>query len=83
MKLHVTVAFACVGRAVLLCQQFETSLAPIYEFFKMNVQPDYFEKTGGFVPDSAYTNPLKNILKELIARNHIDAEIESRIDRYI
>ena len=83
MNQHMTTAFAAVGRAVWLCQVFETTLAPIYEFFKMNVQPGYFEKTAGYIPDGAYKNPLKNIVKELSTRGHIDPSLESRLEKYI
>ncbi|RVU43060.1 hypothetical protein [Rubrivivax rivuli] len=79
----MTAAFASVGRAVWLCQVFEASLAPIYEFFKMNVQPGYFQKTGGYVAGGAYKNPLKNIVKELSARGNIDPTVESRLEKYI
>ena len=82
MKPHVVHSFVCVGQAVWLCQVFEASLAPIYEFFKMNVQPGYLQKTGGYVPDAAFKNPLKNIVKELASRAQIDPAIEARLDRY-
>jgi hypothetical protein len=83
MKPHMSQALASVGHAVWMCQVFETLLAPIYEFFKMNVQPGYFDKTKGFVPDSAYKNPLRSIVKELSARNQIDISVEAKLDRYI
>ena len=83
MNQHMTTAFATIGRAVWLCQVFEASLAPIYEFFKMNVQPGYFQKTRGYVPDGAYKNPIKNIVKELSTRGHIDKSVESRLEKYI
>ena len=83
MKPHMTQAFASVGHAVWLCQVFETLLAPIYEFFKMNVQPGYFDKTQGFVPNTAYKCPLRNMVKELSAKNQIDRSVEAQLDKYI
>jgi len=66
-----------------MCQIFEASLVPIYELFKMNVEPGYIEKTHGYVPETAYKNPLRNIVKQLSAKGQIDPTVESRLDRYI
>ena len=43
-------AYAAIGRAVAFAQIFETALIPIFEFFKMQTDPGYLEKTGGYVP---------------------------------
>ena len=42
-------AYTAIGRAVFYAQIFETALVPIFEFFKMQAEPGYAEKTGGYL----------------------------------
>ena len=49
----------------------------------MKIQPGYLERTQGFIAETTYKNPLRNIIKELSTRTQIDPEIETRLDRYI
>ena len=43
-------AYAAIGRAVFAAQLFETAFIPIFEFFTMQTDASYLEKTGGAHP---------------------------------
>ena len=58
-------------------------MVPIFEAFKALTDPDYFAKTGGYIPEGAFKAPLKNILKDLAKRGSIAPELEAQIDAFI
>jgi hypothetical protein len=63
-------AYSAIGRAVFAAQLFETALIPIFEFFKMQTEPGYLEKTGGYLPAGAFKIPIKNVVKALSAKGN-------------
>jgi len=76
-------AYAAIGRAVAFAQIFETALIPIFEFFKMQTDPRYLEKTGGYVPAGAFKVPAKNVIKALSAKGDIAPDLEARLNSYV
>lgn len=76
-------AYAAIGRAVVFAQIFETVLVPIFEFFKMQTEPGYLEKTGGFISAGAFKVPIKNIIKALSAKGDIAPDLEERLTSYV
>ena len=79
----MNVAYAAIGRAVLEAQVLETALIPIFEFFKMQTEPGYLEKTGGFVSAGAFKVPVKNVIKYLSERGSIAPDLEARLTQYV
>lgn len=76
-------AYAAIGRAVASAQFLETALVPIFEFFKMQTEPGYLAKTGGFISAGSFKVPIKNIIKELSAKGGIAPELEVRLSEYV
>jgi hypothetical protein len=76
-------AYAAIGRAVLAAQIFETALIPIFEFFKMQSEPGYLEKTGGYIPAGSFKVPVKSIVNALAAKGSIAEDLEDRLSKYI
>jgi len=76
-------AYAAIGRAVAFAQIFETALIPIFEFFKMQTEPGYLEKTDGYLPAGVFKVPVKNIIKALSAKDNIASDLESRLNSYV
>lgn len=76
-------AYAAIGRAVAFAQIFETALIPIFEFFKMQTEPGYREKTGGYVSAGAFKVPVKNIIKALSAKGDLATDLEARLTLYV
>lgn len=76
-------AYAAIGRAVAFAQIFETALIPIFEFFKMQTELGYIEKTGGYLPAGAFKVPVKNIIKALSAKGDIAPDLEARLNSYV
>ena len=76
-------AYTAIGRAVASAQIFETVLIPIFEFFKMQTEPGYLEKTGGYVTAGAFKVPFKNIIKRLSENGEIAPDLETRLNSYI
>jgi hypothetical protein len=79
----VTNPCAAIGRAVLAAQIFETALVPIFEFFKMQTEPGYLEKTGGYVRAGTFKVPVSNIVKALSEHGNIAPDLEARLTAYI
>lgn len=76
-------AYAAIGRAVRAAQVFETILVPIFEFFKMQTEPGYLEKTGGYIPAGAFKVPVRNVIKLLGAKGQIAPDLEVTLDSYV
>jgi hypothetical protein len=76
-------AYAAIGRAVFSAQLFETALIPIFEFFKMQTEPGYFEKTGGYIPAGAFKVPTKNVVKALSSKGNIASDLEERLNLFV
>lgn len=76
-------AYAAIGRAVFAAQDLETVLIPIFEFFKMQTEPGYLEKTSGYVSAGAYKIPIKNVVKYLSERGSIAPDLEARLAAYV
>ncbi|HXX08335.1 MAG TPA: hypothetical protein VEJ43_09740 [Pseudolabrys sp.] len=76
-------AYAAIGRAVIFAQLFETALVPIFELFKMQTEPGYREKTGGYISAGAFKVPITNIVKALSATGDIAPDLETRLTAYI
>jgi hypothetical protein len=76
-------AYAALGRAVFAAQLFETALIPIFEFFKMQTEPGYIAKTGGYVSAGAFKIPIKNIVKYLSEKGSIASDLEARLAKYV
>src|SRR5450756_1689742 len=74
--------YAAIGRAVFAAQVFETTLIPLFEFFKMHTEPGYLEKTGGYVRPEVLKVPVTAIVKALAARGSIAPELEERLTKY-
>jgi hypothetical protein len=75
-------AYAAIGRAVFAAQLFEVALTPIFEGFKMIVDPAYREKTGGYIPAGAFKVPITSIVKTLVATGDIAPDLEARLVAY-
>ncbi|AOK51695.1 hypothetical protein WT15_20530 [Burkholderia stagnalis] len=75
--------YVAIGRAVMMAQTFETAMVPIFELFKIHMDPGYHAKTGGYIPEGAFKAPMKNILKELAKRGSVAPELEAQIDAFI
>ena len=75
-------AYTAIGRAVFFAQLFETALIPIFEGFKMQTEPGYLLKTGGYIPAGAFKVPITNIIKVLSAAGNIAPDLEERLTRY-
>lgn len=75
--------FAAIGRAVVSAQLFEVALIPIFEAYKMHVDPAYLEKTGGYVSAGAFKVPVKNIVKMLAEKGDISSDLEASLNTYI
>ena len=75
-------AYAAIGRAVFATQLLETALVPIFEFFKMHVEPGYIEKTGGYIPAGAFRVPVKSIVNSLSAKGSIAPDLEQRLSAF-
>ena len=76
-------AYAAIGRAVFAAQVFETALIPIFEFFKMQSDPRYLEKTGGYVSLEAFRVPVKSIVRTLAEKGRIAPDLEQRLSKYV
>lgn len=76
-------AYAAIGRAVFAAQLFETVLVPIFEFFKMQTDPGYLEKTDGYIPAGAFKVPVKSIVNALSTKGSIAPDLEERLSKYI
>ena len=76
-------AYASIGRAVMASQALECVVVSIFEFFKLNTEPGYFDRTKGYIPEGAYKQPLKNIVKLLSSKGSIAPDLESRLETYI
>jgi hypothetical protein len=75
-------AYTAIGRAVCAAQRFETILIPVFEFFKMVSNPDYLERTGGYISAGARKVPVRNVVKALAAGGNIAPDLEERLTRY-
>ena len=75
-------AYAAIGRAVVAAQLFETTLIPIFEFFKMHTKPGYLEKTAGYVSAGAFKVPIKSIVNILSEHGDIAPDLEERLTAY-
>ncbi|MDA1082743.1 MAG: hypothetical protein O2973_13960, partial [Gemmatimonadetes bacterium] len=62
---------------------FETTLVPIFEFFKMQSDPAYLERTGGYIPAGAFRVPVKSIVRTLADGGNIAPDLEDRLSRYV
>jgi hypothetical protein len=76
-------AYTVIGRAVFAAQLFETSIVPVFEFFKMHTRPGYLEETGGYVRAGAFRVPVKAIVNELKARGQVATDLEQRLSAYV
>ncbi len=76
-------AYAAIGKAVFASQMLEAATIPLFELYKMNTQEGYFQKTNGCLPQGAFKNPIKNILKALSAEQKIAPELEDRFSKYL
>src|SRR6267154_2940767 len=76
-------AYAAIGRAVAFAQIFETVLIPIFEFFKVQTELGYFEKTSGYISDDAFKVPVKKVIKALSAKSNIAPDLEDRLNSYV
>jgi hypothetical protein len=76
-------AYSAIGRAVFAAQLFETVLIPIFEFFKMQTEPGYIEKTGGYIPVGAFKVPIKNVVKALSSKGSIASDLEERLNLFV
>jgi hypothetical protein len=76
-------AYAAIGRAVFAAQLFETTLVPIFEFFKMHSDPEYLLKTEGYIPAGSFKVPVKAIVKTLAASGSIASDLERRLSNYV
>ncbi|MDO9284698.1 MAG: hypothetical protein Q7U26_07355 [Aquabacterium sp.] len=77
------IAYAAIGRAVFYSQLFETALGPIYEFWRMNTEPGYFDKTQGQLSVGVFKTPTMNMVKLLSAGGNIAPDFAERITRYL
>jgi hypothetical protein len=76
-------AYNAIGRSVISAQLFETALVPMFEFFKMVLDPDYREQTHGYVAVGKFKVPVRNIVKELATRGDIAPDLEERLSKYV
>ncbi len=76
-------AYELVGRAALDAQVLELVLTPVFEFFKMHTVPGHLTKTGGYILEGAWKQPLANLVKELEKENAIDPALRDRLRAYI
>lgn len=74
--------YAAIGRTVFAVQLFETVLVPIFEFFKMQSDLQYLEKTGGYIPAGAFRIPVKSVVNTLAASGSIAPNLEERLSKY-
>jgi len=76
-------AYAAIGRAVILAQTFEVAFVVLAEALKMTADADYLKKNAGCIPDGAFRNATKNIVKELAKRAAIEPDLENRLIAFI
>lgn len=76
-------AYAAIGRAVVFAQIFEAALIPIFEMFKMQTEPKYLEKTGGYIPAGSFKVPVKSVIKTLSSKGNIAPDLETRLNSYV
>jgi hypothetical protein len=62
---------------------FDTVFVCIFEFFKMQTEPGYLEKTGGYVQAGALKVPIMNVVKRLAESGNIAADLEARLTAYV
>ena len=72
-----------IGRAVVSAQMFETMFICIFEIFKMQTEPGYLEKTGGYVQAGSFKVPIKKVVKLLAEKGNIAADLETRLTAYV
>lgn len=76
-------AYAAIGRAVIAAQRFETMLVPMFEFFRMVSDPEYRDKTKGYVSAGKFKVPTSVIVKLLAGKGDIAPDLEARLNRYV
>lgn len=82
MSPHEAAAFTAIGRAVWMAQVFEATLVQLFEFFKMQQDLVYAQKTGGYVTPQAYKLAISNLIKALAAKGNIEPELEGKLLKY-
>jgi hypothetical protein len=75
-------AYAAIGRAVVAAQIFETTLVPIFEFFKIHTKSEYLEETGGYLSAGMFKVPITSIVKTLESDGHIAPDLKARLTDY-
>lgn len=76
-------AYLAIGKALYAAQLFETALVPIFEFFRMQTESGYFDKTGGFISEGKFKQATTNVVKLLAEREQIAPDLEDRLSRWI
>lgn len=71
-----------IGLAVLEVQVLEVFLTPTYQLFKIATDPSHYEKHKGYIPESAWKQPLTSLVNELDQRGSIDAGLAARFRRF-
>jgi len=76
-------AFVAIGKAVYAAQLFETALVPIFEFFRMQTESGYLDRTGGLVSEGKFKQATINVVKMLSERGEIAPGLEERLKQWI
>jgi hypothetical protein len=74
---------AAVGRAVIAAQVFEATLAALFEFFRMQSEPEYLQESGGILTSGAFKVPVKNMVRTLAEKGSVAPDLEVRLSQYV
>lgn len=80
MSIPLSKAHEAIGRAVWMCQTFETVVVVCIELVRRYKQIVAGEKVDGLIDRKRFKVATTNLMKELLSSNDIDPVFKSRID---